>query len=77
VGSTNMELFKFLSDLKIRAQKDAENESLSGVLLNASFEYYCEIFSKYIKSHRDNHYVLLELEELEKSINKLENRINL
>jgi vacuolar-type H+-ATPase subunit D/Vma8 len=75
--NTEIEFFKFLSDLKVRAQKDAENEFLSRECLNIALEYYSEIFYKYIKLHKDNHYIELELEELQKSINKLKHRINL
>ncbi|ADO83824.1 hypothetical protein [Ilyobacter polytropus] len=73
--NTNIEFFKFISNLKIRAQKDAENASLSREILVPTYDYYNSLFSDYLPLHKDDHYVAMELEELKLYINKLKSRI--
>ena len=75
-NNVSIEFFKFLSDFKVRAQRDSENPSLSKDFLEISIDYYSNIYSDYSLLHEDNHHVLLELNELNKSINKLQKRIN-
>ena len=51
-NNVSIEFFKFLSDLKIRAQKDSENTSLSKDFLEISIDYNNNIYSNYSKLHK-------------------------
>ena len=74
-SNITIEFFKFISNLKLRAQKDAANPILSREVVIITYDYYNNLYSNYFKKYKDNYHILAELEELKSSIDKLKSKI--